>query len=59
MAGRCRALLLGGDRKYKVQSVRHPLEEALTYTNDAVAGTTRELTTSEGVSGGNSRAVGP
>jgi len=59
MAGKGRALWLVGDRKYKVQSVRHPLEEALTYTNDAVAGTTRELTTSEGVSGGNSRVVGP
>ena len=35
MAGKGRALWLVGDRKYKVQSVRHPLEESLTYTNDA------------------------
>ena len=38
MAGKGRALWLVGDRKYKVQSVRHPLEESLTYTNDALAG---------------------
>jgi len=38
MAARGRALWLVGDRKYKVSSVRHPLEEALTFTNDALAG---------------------
>lgn len=36
--GRGRALWLVGDRSYKVQSVRHPLEVALTDTNAAVAG---------------------
>ncbi len=38
MAGKGRALWLVGDRKYKVQTVQHPLEKALTYTNDAAAG---------------------
>jgi hypothetical protein len=38
MSGKGRALWLVGDRKYKVQAVRHPLEESLTYTNDALAG---------------------
>ncbi|MGB8382181.1 MAG: ATP-binding protein, partial [Dermatophilaceae bacterium] len=38
MAARGRALWLVGDRKYKVASVRHPLEESLTYTNDALSG---------------------
>ena len=38
MAGKGRALWLVGDRTYKVTSVRHPLEESLTYTNDALAG---------------------
>ena len=38
MAARGRALWIVGDRKYKVSSVRHPLEEKLTFTNDALAG---------------------
>jgi len=37
MAGKGRALWLVGDRKYKVQSVQHPLENILTYTNDALS----------------------
>jgi hypothetical protein len=38
MQARGRALWLVGDRRYKVQAVRHPLEVDLTFTNDAVAG---------------------
>jgi len=37
MGGRGRALWMVGDREYKVQVVRTPLEEALTWTNDALA----------------------
>ncbi|MGB8383498.1 MAG: ATP-binding protein, partial [Dermatophilaceae bacterium] len=36
MAGKGRALWLVGNRTYKVASVRHPLEHALTNTNDAL-----------------------
>jgi hypothetical protein len=38
MAGKGRALWLVGDATYKVASVRHPLEQALTFTNDALTG---------------------
>ena len=37
MGGRGRALWMVGDQEYKVQVVRTPLEEALTWTNDALA----------------------
>jgi len=36
MNGKGRALWCVGDRHYKVQTVLHPLEEQLTYTNDAL-----------------------
>jgi len=36
IAGKGRALWLVGDRAYKVQTVLTPLEEQLTYTNDAI-----------------------
>ena len=36
--GRGRAVWLVGDRTYKVQTVLHPLEYALTYTNQAIDG---------------------
>ena len=36
MGGKGRALWLVGDRQYKVQTVRTPLEEALTFTNEAL-----------------------
>jgi hypothetical protein len=36
MAGKGRALWLVGDRPFKVETVRTPLEEALTDTNDAL-----------------------
>jgi hypothetical protein len=36
MGGRGRALWMVGDQGYKVQVVRTPLEEALTWTNDAI-----------------------
>ena len=36
MGGRGRALWMVGDQGYKVQVVRTPLEEALTWTNDAL-----------------------
>jgi len=36
MNGKGRALWCVGDRHYKVQTVLHPLEERLTYTNDAL-----------------------
>jgi hypothetical protein len=58
MGGRGRALWMVGDQEYKVQVVRTPLEEALTWTNDALAGASREFTNSEGTTGGNSRVVG-
>ena len=35
--GRGRALWMVGDQEYKVQVIRTPLEEALTWTNDALA----------------------
>jgi hypothetical protein len=38
MGGKGRALWLVGERQYKVQTVRTPLEEQLTFTNDALAG---------------------
>jgi hypothetical protein len=38
MGGRGRALWMVGEREYKVQVVRTPVEEALTWTNDALAG---------------------
>ena len=38
MGGRGRALWMVGDQEYKVQVVRTPAEEALTWTNDALAG---------------------
>ena len=38
MGGRGRALWMVGDQGYKVQVVRTPAEEALTWTNDALAG---------------------
>jgi hypothetical protein len=38
MGGRGRALWLVGDQEYKVQVVRTPAEEALTWTNDALGG---------------------
>ena len=37
MGGKGRALWLVGERQYKVQTVRTPLEEQLTFTNDALA----------------------
>ena len=37
MGGRGRALWMVGDQEYKVQVVRTPTEEALTWTNDALA----------------------
>jgi hypothetical protein len=37
MGGRGRALWMVGDQEYKVQVVRTPLEETLTWTNDALA----------------------
>ena len=37
MGGRGRALWMVGDQEYKVQVVRTPLEQALTWTNDALA----------------------
>ncbi len=37
MGGRGRALWMVGDQAYKVQVVRTPAEEALTWTNDALA----------------------
>ena len=36
MGGKGRALWLVGERQYKVQTVRTPLEEALTFTNEAL-----------------------
>ena len=36
IAGKGRALWLVGDRAFKVQTVLTPLEEKLTYTNDAI-----------------------
>jgi hypothetical protein len=36
MGGKGRALWLVGERQYKVQTVRTPLEEQLTFTNDAL-----------------------
>lgn len=36
MAGKGRALWLVGERQFKVQTVRTPLEEALTFTNEAI-----------------------
>ncbi len=38
MQGKGRALWRVGDRDYKVQTVLHPLEARLTFTNDAIAG---------------------
>jgi hypothetical protein len=38
MGGKGRALWLVGERHYKVQTVRTPPEEQLTFTNDALAG---------------------
>jgi len=54
MAGKGRALWLVGDRKYKVQSVQHPLEKDLTYTNDAAAGRPQS-----GAPSGQSASAGP
>ena len=36
IAGKGRALWLVGDRPFKVQTVRTPLEETITFTNDAI-----------------------
>jgi hypothetical protein len=38
MQGKGRALWCVGDQQYKVQTVLHPLEAALTFTNDAITG---------------------
>lgn len=38
MQGKGRALWCVGDQQYKVQTVLHPVEEQLTYTNEAIAG---------------------
>jgi hypothetical protein len=38
MSGKGLALWMVGDRQYQVQTVRTPLEEALTFTNQALAG---------------------
>ena len=38
MQGKGRALWCVGDRNYKVQTVLHPVEEDLTYTNEAIQG---------------------
>jgi hypothetical protein len=38
MQGKGRALWCVGDRQYKVQTILHPAEQRLTYTNDAIAG---------------------
>jgi hypothetical protein len=38
MQGKGRALWCVGDQQYKVQTVLHPAEEQLTYTNEAIAG---------------------
>ncbi|MGG5258662.1 ATP-binding protein [Phycicoccus avicenniae] len=38
MQGKGRALWRVGDRHYKVQTVLHPLEARLTFTNDAITG---------------------
>jgi hypothetical protein len=36
MQGKGRALWCVGEQLYKVQTVLHPTEQALTYTNDAI-----------------------
>ena len=38
MHGKGRALWCVGEQQYKVQTVLHPTEAALTFTNDAIAG---------------------
>ena len=38
MQGKGRALWCVGDQQYKVQTMLHPVERQLTYTNEAMAG---------------------
>jgi len=38
MQGKGRALWCVGDQQYKVQTILHPAEQQLTYTNEAIAG---------------------
>ena len=38
MHGKGRALWCVGDQQYKVATILHPAETALTFTNDAITG---------------------